>query len=190
MGVCILGLAIHYRDWAFAAALALGFHCFLRPSEFLCANILRITLNPDGTGILSLPNTKSSERTGIPELITIDDPLVVRFISQCLEANPNAATFANMSSKQFQDRFAAYLDQLDCSNLGYRLYSIRRGGATYDYMTHKSLSRTVLRGRWTSSTTAKIYIQDAVALVAATQVADVARGRLAHFTAVMTNLML
>ena len=42
-------------------------------------------------------------------------------------------------------------------------YSLRRGGATWHFAAGKSLDATIVRGRWQSSKTARIYIEDAVA---------------------------
>ena len=43
-------------------------------------------------------------------------------------------------------------------------YSVRRGGATHHYVSKGRLDQTVERGRWAIKRTAKIYIQDGVAL--------------------------
>ena len=44
-------------------------------------------------------------------------------------------------------------------------YSLRRGGATYAFLLHGSMEKCLLRGRWASSSSARIYLADAIATV-------------------------
>jgi len=59
------------------------------------------------------------------------------------------------------------LAALEIREAGYKPYSLRRGGASFDYRQHGVVSRTTLRGRWNSAKTARIYIADAMAVLAA-----------------------
>jgi len=59
------------------------------------------------------------------------------------------------------------LAALGIKEAGYKPYSLRRGGASFDYRQHGVVSRTTLRGRWNSAKTARIYITDAMAVLAA-----------------------
>ncbi len=47
------------------------------------------------------------------------------------------------------------------------LYSLRRGGATHDYLTHHDVARSLFRGRWQQVSTAKLYIAEGAAQLAA-----------------------
>ena len=49
--------------------------------------------------------------------------------------------------------------------LRYHPYSLRRGGATHHFKVLGSLSKTCIRGRWRHQPTARIYIQDGVAML-------------------------
>ena len=49
----------------------------------------------------------------------------------------------------------------------YKPYSLRRGGATFLFQTRGDLLATIVRGRWANSPTARIYINEALALVTA-----------------------
>jgi hypothetical protein len=51
----------------------------------------------------------------------------------------------------------------------FRPYSFRRGGASHDYGTHFDISRTVWRGRWSDSRTARIYVPDGLARIVASR---------------------
>ncbi len=48
------------------------------------------------------------------------------------------------------------LDQFD-----FNFYSLRRGGATYDFASHGSMERTLLKGRWESTRSARVYVNEA-----------------------------
>ena len=50
--------------------------------------------------------------------------------------------------------------------LSWRPYSLRRGGATAHFLEHGSLDKTAVRGRWPSTKTARIYINEAVSTLA------------------------
>ena len=52
----------------------------------------------------------------------------------------------------------------------WRPTSLRRGGATEDFLRHGQLDRTMLRGRWNSQKTARIYIDAAMQDRPSTQV--------------------
>ena len=47
----------------------------------------------------------------------------------------------------------------------FAVYSLRRGGATFSLLLHGSMDKLLLRGRWSSTSTARIYIQDTIATV-------------------------
>ena len=48
--------------------------------------------------------------------------------------------------------------------MGYRPYSLRRGGATASYRVTANLQTTIERGRWASARVARIYIRDGLGL--------------------------
>ena len=48
----------------------------------------------------------------------------------------------------------------------FNFYSLRRGGATAYFFATGSLEKTLVKGRWESASTARIYIQDAAAQAA------------------------
>ena len=50
------------------------------------------------------------------------------------------------------------------------MYSFRRGGATWDFVVAQNIEQTLLRGRWASTSTARIYLQDAAATLSHLQI--------------------
>ena len=60
-------------------------------------------------------------------------------------------------------------DALEACQLGghdFRPYSLRRGGATMYFGRRGSLDRLLVQGRWASSKTARIYINEGLAVLA------------------------
>ena len=68
-----------------------------------------------------------------------------------------------MSPATFQRVFAEVRSLLQLDDQRLTLYSWRRGGASADFRSHGSMETTLLRGRWASVRTARLYVQDAVA---------------------------
>ena len=116
--------------------------------------------------MLYLGLTKSGQRRGAAEAITIDCCLVARLLAVWqLKTQPgdNLVPSPGRFRKTFNDMLAG----LGIEDVGYKPHSLRRGGASYDYRQHGVVSRTTLRGRWNSAKTARIYITDAMAVLAA-----------------------
>ena len=72
----------------------------------------------------------------------------------------------SLSSAQFTRCFTAAIKFLGWGDLGIKPYSIRRGGATHHFRQHANMPATIVRGRWASSRTARIYIEDGMAQIA------------------------
>ncbi|OLP94542.1 hypothetical protein AK812_SmicGene23459 [Symbiodinium microadriaticum] len=67
----------------------------------------------------------------------------------------------------FRNCFKFFLSESHLSAFNINVfYSLRRGGATWDFLSYQSMERTLLRGRWASTSSARVYLQDAVATIA------------------------
>ena len=64
----------------------------------------------------------------------------------------------------------------------FSLYSLRKGGATTDFQLHGSIDRLLLRGRWSSTKSVRVYVREALHNVAAARLPEAAR-RLVHSAA-------
>ena len=51
----------------------------------------------------------------------------------------------------------------DVGEFNCQWYSVRRGGASYDFASHGLMERTLLRGRWESVKSARVYVNEALA---------------------------
>eukprot|EP00973_Karenia_brevis_P078361 10879642-Karenia_brevis.AAC.1 len=62
------GLALIEGELEFATALCTGFHCLLRPTELQSFDLGSVIFDDmAGTAIISLNETKTSRRHGVPE---------------------------------------------------------------------------------------------------------------------------
>ena len=68
-------------------------------------------------------------------------------------------------------------------------YSFRRGGATHDMCARGDLPRTIHRGRWSDARTARIYINDGLALLAQQALSASVASALDARTALLARLL-
>eukprot|EP00971_Amphidinium_carterae_P196480 3899121-Amphidinium_carterae.1 len=127
-----------------------------------------------GQGVIVLPLTKTSARTGSQESVTITDPWVGRLLYlYCHNLDP--MTCIGMESPGVhRRRFKQACVALRLSEL-YQWYSLRRGGATFAYQRGLDMGGIAIRGRWANARTARIYINDGLSLLA--QLAPTSRQR-------------
>ena len=148
-------------EYAFVAVTALAFHCMLRTIEFLDLSNLQIQLDSSDTGVVHLGKSKSGKRSNQDEMVSIEDPLVGRLLKMVLQYGPRGARVFPQAAGRYRFLFHHYLTVLMCAQIGFQPYSLRRGGATFDFSLHGDVSRTMMRGRWSAVKTAKIYINRA-----------------------------
>ena len=58
------------------------------------------------------------------------------------------------------------MEALNLCALNFRPYSLRRGGATHWFSKHGSLDRVIVLGRWQAHRTARIYLNEGLAVMA------------------------
>ena len=78
---------------------------------------------------------------------------------------PPGDPLVGVPDARMRSLFQEGCNRLGLAAEGFRPYSLRRGGATFDFRSHGQLSRTVVRGRWNSARTARIYINEGVGML-------------------------
>lgn len=155
--------AIELQDLEFGALILVGFHAFLRTGEILALTCQDFLLN-DRTGIVRLTNTKTGRRRNVQEVVTLEDSKVRQVVQTLLEIRASSLTLHLpvwlQSGTAFRKRFEQYVKFFGVTHLGFRPYSLRRGGATAYFQSCGSMERTLLRGRWNSTSVAKLYLCD------------------------------
>ena len=69
------------------------------------------------------------------------------------------------SSAKFRSWLSRALKETGLHSVGYKPYSLRRGGATYIFGETQSYSAVAQHGRWGSQQTVRVYIADSLALL-------------------------
>ena len=144
-----------------AVLLILGFHTFARAGELFQAKAGDFVLG-SVSGTWTLPLYKSGQRQGVTESILITDPFVVvllrNFLSSLSPGDPLSKVAGGTQRKRLNDLLLFLRIPFP-----FRMYSIRRGGATHAYRTTNNIAAICVKGRWNSVKTARLYICDAVA---------------------------
>ena len=161
----LAGAASLARDFPMAVGILLAFHAFLRPTELCTVEWKNLTFFPNRRrALLTLPNTKSGRRTGRKESVILDDPFLCQALHrlQAAHAAIRRTRLLHHDSASFRHRFAIMIELAGLPAAHWRPTSLRRGGATEEFLRHGQLDRTMLRGRWASQKTARIYIDAAM----------------------------
>ena len=130
-----------------AVAILTGFHCFLRTTELLSVTAGDVTWTAR-RGCISLPLTKSSQRTGAPEFVTVEDLVVLRLLRHVLNGSARGTLLFQGGAGEFRKLWKSHLARLGLSGDMYQPYSLRRGGATQHFVEFGHLASTQHRGRW------------------------------------------
>ena len=157
------GLCVALHNVEAAAFLLVGFDTFARSGELFAIQKAHVTF-AKGKAIIRLPVTKTTVRKGAAEMLIVESSIAVHYLAVALAEKPDFAPLLSMSPQRFRVLFALLKDFFNVDD-NLSLYSLRRGGATWDFLRHGSMERTLLRGRWQSTSSARIYLQDAVAAV-------------------------
>ena len=159
------GFALEEGDRATAAAVLVCFNGILRPVEcMLTAGQCTFDLDR-GVVHLNLGFTKGGKRSGTAERVTIDELEAVLLLAELLQGQPAGTQLYPRGTGGFRRAFRRLVQSIGADPDRYKPYSLRRGGATHHFRILGSLSKTCVRGRWRHQPTARIYIQDGVAML-------------------------
>ena len=153
----------------------MSFDGFLRTGELLNITWADVSYGFGGkSGVINLLHTKTGQKNAAYEALPILDPMVYSAWKHARASVPRGTSSEHFvypwQPQRFRDRFRAALQALSVDKVGYRPYSLRRGGATAFYRRTANLPATVERGRWSSPRVARIYICDGLGLECELQV--------------------
>lgn len=164
------GHAITNGDHAFALSLLLGFYCMLRTGELLGLLNRHISMHrPTQVAIISLGLTKGGQRQGAAESSTLGVLDVLKLLWKWKQDSSPAAPLCPPPHK-WRTKFSQTLTALNLDSFNFRPYSLRRGGATHWFRHHGSFDKLLIQGRWAAPKTAKMYINEGLAILAETHV--------------------
>ena len=168
MPVSIIRAFVSYmlqrEQYAFAFLLALGFHTYLRTGEMLELQFRDLQLGKS-TGIVTIRGGKSGLRNNMDEAIAIYDKGVLELghIARIVSGHTSESQrIWSHSGTLFRKMFTSCVEHFKLQ-LELKPYSLRRGGATHDYMKKGVLEPILLRGRWHSLAVARLYLEDGLA---------------------------
>lgn len=162
----MVGWAIFHNHLAFAVSLMTGFYGMLRTGEILTLKKSHFTMDPAGRKVvISLGMTKSGKRAGAAESVVLGYDLAVNCLRWWLNSVPSH-TCLTSGPAQWRGLFNQALTALSLTEYQFRPYSLRRGGATWWFSRHQSLDKILLQGRWQAPKTARIYINEGLAVLA------------------------
>ena len=162
----MVGHAIDNGEEAFGVSLLLGFYCMLRTGELLGLRSNHVAMvKPTSVAIISLGLTKGGKRQGACESATLGVMDALRLLWQWKKSHPVAAPLCP-APHRWRALFSQTLESLKLESFGFRPYSLRRGGATHWFRHHGSFDKLLVQGRWAAPKTAKIYINEGLAILA------------------------
>ena len=156
----------HKQEPRVALALFLAFRCLLRTGEMLSISAQDIIIPPGSlSGVLYLGDTKTSGRNPHAGTVALTDPSLVLFFKSWKQTVSPSTCLVPWSSTKFRTMFQEGLIKTGLSKLQFKPYSLRRGGATDQWLLTKNYAHVAHLGRWATEKTMKIYIQDSIALL-------------------------
>ena len=159
----LVHFAVEAADLYFAALLLLGFEGLLRTGELLQIRACDYLVQNDQI-LIHLANTKTSLRRGADEVVVFHNTWSALILAEVKDLAIAQGRFSlplwNRSPQSFRKCFRSYLKRWQVHNMGFKPYSLRRGGATHLFMQCKSYDLTTQRGRWNSVKASRVYIQE------------------------------
>ena len=157
---------LRQRRTGMALGVVLAMHCFLRTGELLSLAFGQLSWAEDcRSAIVSLGITKGGARRGAAESVTLELDWLVLALRAWALSEPGCLV-VNETHHRFRQLFSEGLAAIRCDEWGFAPYSLRRGGATELWRRTGALGRVTLRGRWAQPATARIYINDGLAILA------------------------
>ena len=180
----MVGWSIFHRFHSFALSLLLAYYGLLRTGELfeITSSSILIT-GPKKPAVVSLGLTKSGKRAGAAESVTLHVEEVLRRLWQWKQLVSEDELLVPSGTK-WRSRFNDCLRDLHLHKFSFRPYSLRRGGSTFWFQKHSSFDKLLVMGRWQASRTARIYLNEGLAMIAELRLP---KAKIGPFTTVYHN---
>ena len=119
--------------------------------------------------LISLGLTKGGKRHGASESVILGYEPAVALV-KAWKSQATAFTPLSPSPARWRALFSECLADLKLSKYDFRPYSLRRGGATFWFSKHQSLDQILVQGRWHTQKSARIYLNEGLAVLATMQI--------------------
>ena len=156
----VVGAALRRQDLRLCVLILIAFHALLRTGE-MCRVQASHFVRPEKAGpiFLTLSNTKSGN-------VVLTDPVLIQYLHVLLPRILPGEHLWPKDSRSFRTQFRELCADAGLPPLPWRPYSLRRGGATAHFLQFGSLDKTAVRGRWQSTRTARLHVDEGVAALA------------------------
>lgn len=181
--LAMMGKALAEEKLALCCCLGLAFWGMLRTGELLQLQLQNILCSNESL-VIQLGFTKTGLRRAIDENVVIQDPLpleVFKTWSAILRHHGSLHQHIwPFTAEEFRKEFRRLISFFSLPT-ALRPYSLRRGGATFDFHTFGQMERTLLKGRWGTSAAARHYVQEGLSEITRLQIPPSAAPTLLHF---------
>ena len=156
-----------FKGWhSFGLSLLIGYYCMLRTGEILGLRSSHLDCtNSSLQTVVCLGYTKGGKRHGAAESVVLGLEPIVSLV-KAWKRTVSASTSLTPSPPKWRQLFNQALEGLGISDLKFRPYSLRRGGATYFFQKHQNLDKILIQGRWHTQKSARIYINEGLSVLA------------------------
>ena len=149
------GLAVATRQVSLAALLLVSFLAFLRTGELVSLAATKVAVNTAlGRILVALPSTKTSRQR--EQTVCVEDHLVAKLVAYVLRQG--CQVFWEESAASFRSTLKQFAAFFKLEEFAFSAYSLRRGGASHAFTMGTSFDELLVRGRWQSARTARIYL--------------------------------
>ena len=164
-GLC--GALTQAGFWRDGVLAAVAFHLLLRTGEIFTLQAQDLVPRPDGTvGIVRLRDTKGQKLKGASESVVVQDVVIGRLLTILAHGLDHGDGLLQCRSEYWRYRWNLAVKRLHLEDVNVKAYSLRRGGCTAFFRQQGNYDKTVERGRWTSVSTARRYLDDATSSLA------------------------
>ena len=188
--MAMAGWCVMHDHLVMGALILLRFHALLRTGELLQVRPIDFMLGQTH-GLVSLPASKSGIRNNTKESVALHDLCTLELTRAMVDLQTerqlcNVPCWCS-SGTAFRTLFRRILSELSVHDMGFRPYSLRRGGATYEMQQHGLMEETLIRGRWRNTNIARIYISDGLSRLPSLRMTWEAKHKIARFSSVFTS---
>ena len=162
--LAVLAGWMHSQMPQLALALALAFFALLRTGELFQIKNQDVICSGDVV-VVHLGQTKMAARNAGTESTSFRHREVSLMLQSWKAVTSRDALLVSVSPSSFRHWFSKALQETGLNELPYKPYSLRRGGATQVFLDSQSYAAVCQRGRWAAEKSARIYIQDSIALL-------------------------
>ena len=164
--LAMFGWSFFHGHFSFGVSLLVAYYAMLRTGEVLHLKNSHIYMTgPKTPAVISLGMTKGGKRTGAAESVTLSSGDALKWLWMWKTANKPHASLCPTNAK-WRQLFSTCLTALSLQAFQFRPYSLRRGGATFWFSRHGSLDKLMIAGRWQAVKTARVYINEGLAVLA------------------------